>query len=404
LTGQERAAARGSERSDAQLGLTLGLLCAIGPLSMDLHLPAFPAMARELAVPPGDIQRTLAVFLLALAVAQIPIGSLSDRLGRKRVLYAGLGLFVVASLACAVSPTVDSLLALRFVQGFGICAGTIVSRAIIRDLKSGPDAARLMATSFLVLGISPVLAPLLGSYLLTLTSWRGLFVVLALAGIAGLAVARLVLPESLPPARRVPRGTPILPGYLQLLRNGRFVRAALIAGFATTVPYAYLTAAPFVFTGKFGLDPHAYSVLLGVSAACSIATTQLSPVLMRRWGARRLLSGVSVCGVVLSLALGAAIWAGLMNLALFQIASMLLFGLVGLALTPAAITALDASSAAAGTAAGALGTIQLVVTATASGAISLFPAFSVVPLLIVVGGSFVCATVLSLRKEITWLK
>jgi len=397
--GQERAAACGGELSDARLGLTLGLLSAIGPLSIDLYLPAFPTMARELGAAPGDIQRTLSVFFLALAAAQVPIGSLSDRLGRKRMLYAGLGLFVAASLACAASLSVDALFALRFVQGFGICAGTIISRAIIRDLKSGPDAARLMATSFLVLGISPVLAPLLGSYLLSIMSWRGLFVVLAFAGVAGLALVRLVLPESLPPARRVPRGTPILPPYRQLLGNGRFVRAALIAGFATTVPYAYLTAAPFVFTGKFGLDPHGYSLLLGVNAACSIATTQLSPGLMRRWGAKRLLSGANLFGFVLSLALGAALWGGVMNLALFQIGSMLLFGLVGLVLTPAAITALDASGTGAGTAASALGTAQLAVTATASATISLFPAFSIVPLLLVVGGSFVCASVLSSQRE-----
>lgn len=370
-------------------GLALGLLSAIGPLAIDLYLPAFPAMARELNASPGEVQRTLSAFFLALAAAQIPIGSFGDRFGRKLPLYLGLGLFVAASAACALAPSAQALIVLRFIEGFGVCAGTAVSRAMIRDQHQGHQAARLMAFSFLIIGISPVLAPAVGSWLLGLTSWRGLFAVLAGLGLAGLGVAA-ALPETLPPERRVPVRQPILPAYGALFGNPRFIAAALVAGLATTVPYAYVTAAPFVFTGVFGLPAKVYTLLLGANAICSIGLTQLSPRLMRLWGARRLILRAMSAGAVLTLVLGAAALKGVGGVALFQAYSMLMFCMVGLALTPAAISALDAGSTGAGAAAGLLGALQLAVTAAASGVVSLFPAFSLAPLLAVVLG---CAVV-----------
>ena len=376
-----------------RIGLALGLLSAIGPLAIDLYLPAFPTMVKDLHASPGEVQRTLSAFFLALAAAQIPVGSFGDRFGRKLPLYMGLGLFVLLSIACAFATSAPVLVALRFVQGFGVCAGTAVSRAMIRDLQSGHKAARLMAISFLIIGVSPVLAPAVGSFLLSVMPWRGLFWVMAGLGLGGLGVAAL-LPETLPPERRIPVKQPVLPAYAALLGNRRFVAAALIAGLATTIPYAYVTAAPFVFTGVFHLTPKTYALLLGVNAVCSIGLTQLSPNLMRRWGPRRLILTVMGIGVLLVLAYGAAALAGFGGLVLFQGFSMLLFCVAGLALTPAAISALDAGSSGAGAAAGMLGTLQLIVTAGASALISAFPAFSLAPLLGIVLGCLVVSCAL----------
>lgn len=370
-------------------GLALGLLSAIGPLAIDLYLPALPTMTGDLHASPGEVQRTLSAFFLALALAQIPIGSFGDRFGRKLPLYLGLGLFVAASVACAFAPSVEALVALRFIQGFGVCAGTACSRAMIRDLHQGHEAARLMAFSFLIIGVSPVLAPAVGSWLLTVMSWRSLFLILALLGLGGLVVA-VALPESLPPERRVPVRQPVLPAYGALLGNARFIAAALIAGLATTIPYVYVTAAPFVFTGVFGLPARVYTLLLGANAVCSIGLTQVSPRLMRQWGARRLILRAMGAGALLTLVLGGAAVAGIGGVVLFQVYSMLMFCMVGLALTPAAISALDAGRTGAGAAAGLLGTLQLVVTACASALISAFPAFSLKPLLAIVLG---CAVI-----------
>jgi MFS transporter, DHA1 family, multidrug resistance protein len=385
------------------LGLALGVLSCLGPLSIDLYLPAFPALVREFAATPGDVQRTLSVFLLALATAQIPFGSFGDRHGRKPALYLGLLVFVAASLACALSKSIHSLIALRFVQGCGICAGTAVSRAMIRDLRSGPEAARLMAFTFLIIGMSPILAPLIGSFLLTFVSWRGLFVLLSIAGLGGLLIVRFGLVESLAPEQRRPKGVAAWRPYARLLRNGRFLSAAVVAGLATTIPYAYVTAAPFVLSGRFGLDARSYSILLGIDSVCSIGMAQLSPFLMRRWGAKALLVRMSGAGVAACLALVAVNGADELNLAAFQLLSMLVFGVVGLLLTPAAVSALDAGSTGAGGGAGAtaaaLGTLTLIITAAASATMSLFPAFSVVPLLAAMGASLGLALLISLRLK-----
>ena len=384
-----------------RLGVALGILSCIGPLSIDLYLPAFPTMVRDLATTSNEVQRTLSAFLLALAVAQIPIGSFSDRYGRKPALYLGVASFVVISLGCALARSIDALVALRFAQGFAICAGTAVSRAMIRDLRSGPDAARLMAFTFLIIGISPVLAPLMGSYLLEVTSWRGIFVILAGVGLAGLAIARYALPESLPLDARRSRGSPIWRPYLQLLRNPRFICAALIAGLATTIPYAYVTAAPFVFPVEFHADSHAYSLLLGLDSVCSIGLAQLSPVLMRRWGARNLLVRMSSLGVAACAILAVIIESGHLSIVTFQLFSMAVFAIVGLILTPAAVSALDAGArgVGGGATAAALGTTTLAVTALASAAISLFASFSVLPLAVIVGVSLILIFCLSANLE-----
>ncbi len=378
----------------AGFGLVLGVLSAIGPLAIDLYLPALPTMAGDLDTSPGEVQRTLSLFFLALAVAQIPIGACSDRYGRKLALYGGLGLFCLASVACAFAASIGWLQALRFAQGFGVCAGTVVSRAMIRDMASGPAAARLMGVSFLIIGLSPVCAPLLGNALLTAMSWRGLFFVMAATGVGGLLLVRFAVPESLPTAQRQLGPTSLANQVAQLCRNHRFWAGAVTAGLSMTVPYAYVTAAPFVFSGGFGIDAHAYSILLAVSAASSIATMQFAPSLMKRWGAGCVIARAALTGVVLCLFAIAAWRAGLLSLAVFQIVSMLLFVVAGFMLTPAAVTALDAAKGGAGIAASLVGTTQLAVTAVASSVISWLPPFSVLPLFSILAIGLVLATLL----------
>jgi len=372
-------------------GLVLGLLSTLGPLAIDLYLPAFPMVAHDLAASPAEVQRSLSIFFLALAAAQIPFGTLGDRFGRKRPLYAGLALFVIASAGCALAINAQSLILLRFIQGFGVCAGTAISRAMIRDLHTGHQAARLLAFSFLIIGISPVLAPVLGSALLMIGGWRMMFWLLAGLGLAGMLLAALALPESLPAERRIaPNIGAMLHSYSTLLGNPRFIAAAAAAGLATTVPYAFVTAAPFLFTRHFHLQPMQYSLLLGAAAICSIGTTQLSPRLMKHLGPKRLLMLITMAGPLVALLMAALSLTGLMPLALFQLLVMAMFGLVGLMLTPAAITALDAAQAA-GAAAALLGTLQLVITALASALISLFAASTPVPLSLLLLGVFIIA-------------
>ncbi|MBA4090701.1 MAG: adenylate cyclase [Sphingobium sp.] len=367
------------------LGIAFGFLSSLGPFAIDLYLPAMPGMARAMAADSGAVQRTLSAFFLGLALAQIPLGSLGDRFGRRRPLIGGLALFTIASIACAMATSLTMLVACRFLQGMGACAGTSSVRAMIRDRHSGHRAAQLMAFTFLIIGISPVLAPLAGSYLLQIMPWRGLFLLLAGGGIVALVAVALRLPESLPPEKRL-GPQPMMQAYRGLLATPAFLGWTLVAGLATTVPFAFVTAAPFVYTRGFGLTPHHYSLLLALNAVTSIIATQFAPALMRRLGARPLVTGVALVAIG---ATGLIALAGAgAPIALFQAYSMLLFALSGFILTPAAISALDAAAGGAGAAAGLLGTLQLAITAAASAAVSLLPSVSILPLTGVLGVSF----------------
>lgn len=372
-------------------GLAFGLLSALGPFAIDLYLPAMPTMAKAMAADSGAVQRTLSAFFLGLALAQIPLGWMGDRFGRRRPLIGGLALFVAASIGCALARDIDQLIALRFLQGMGACAGTSSVRAMIRDEYSGHHAARLMAFTFLIIGISPVLAPLAGSYLLRATSWQGLFVILASGGLIALLAVLLLLRETLPPSRRVASRS-ILQACRHLLAKPAFIAWAFVAGMATTIPFAFVTAAPFLFTQSYRLTPHHYSLLLAMNAVVSIIATQFAPGLMRRLGVRRLVTRVVL---IAALATGGMAFAATTNLplALLQAYSMLIFAASGLILTPAAISALDASDQGAGAAAGLLGTLQLAVTAGASAAVSFFPSFTIVPLISILGCGFVLVLV-----------
>ncbi len=371
-------------------GIALGFLSALGPFAIDLYLPAMPEMAGALEGSANDVQRTLSAFFFGLAFAQIPIGALADRFGRRGPLIAGLALFVAASLACSLASSLDQLVALRFVQGMGACAGTSSARAIIRDLHRGHHAARLMAFTFLIIGISPMLAPLLGSGLLHLVSWRGLFGILAAAGLLAAICAFALLPETLPPAQRATDWSGLPRAIGALLGNTRFLGWALVAGLATTVPFAFVTAAPFIYSGIYGLAPVWFSVLLALNAAMSIVATQMAPRLLKRLGAPRLAVRAASAALALTALLGllaATLPAGV-PLALFQVYSVALFMVAGLVLTPAATSALDSVRAGIGSAAGLLGTIQLAVTALASAAVTLWPPVSLRPLTLVLGCAF----------------
>lgn len=372
-------------------GIALGFLSALGPFAIDLYLPAMPEMAGALHGSQNEVQRTLSAFFFGLALAQIPIGALADRFGRRAPLILGLALFVLASLACSLAESLDQLVALRFLQGMGACAGTSSARAIIRDLHRGHHAAKLMAFTFLVIGISPMLAPLLGSALLHVMSWRGLFVLLSGAGLLAACCVLLFLPETLAPQDRAANWSSLPSAIGALLSNGRFVGWALVAGLATTVPFAFVTAAPFVYSGVYGLAPIWFSVLLALNAAMSILATQVAPHLLKRLGAPRLAARAACAALLLTAALaaGSILVPSGIPLAAFQTYSVLLFMVAGLVLTPAATSALDSVRTGIGAAAGLLGTIQLAVTALASAAVSLWPPVSLQPLTLVLGSAFI---------------
>jgi DHA1 family bicyclomycin/chloramphenicol resistance-like MFS transporter len=277
----------------------LGSVTVIGPASMDIYLPALPEVAQDFGTSQSATQVTLTTFLLGLAAGQLLSGPLSDVHGRRRPLVAGMAVFSVASLVCSLAPSLATLAAMRFVQGAAAVAGMAIGRAIVRDLYSGAGAARYFSRLMLIVGLGPVLAPVVGGQLLAVTSWRGLFVGLALLGLVLTVVSAVLVPETLPPARRRAAGLRATARTFSSLLGDRSFRGfVLLAAFASGAVVAYLAGSSFVFEDVYGLSPQLYGLLFGANAVFMIAGAQLNAHLVGRRSPRRLLGfGVATMGV-----------------------------------------------------------------------------------------------------------
>lgn len=346
--------------------LILGALIALGPLTIDMYLPALPTITTELEASSTVIQLTLTGTLLGLGLGQLVIGPLSDALGRRRPLLFGTALHVVASLICLVAPNVAVLGAARVLQGLGAAAGAVIALAIVRDLYTGRAAATLLSRLILVMGAAPVIAPSLGSWLLTFTSWRGVFAALALLALVLIPVAALGLPETLPPARRRSASVPaVLRTYGRLFRDRVFLGLALVAGLTMSGIFGYVSGASFVFQEQFGLNSQQFGLVFSSGAIWLIVATQLNPVLLRRFEPRQILLGGVIAASVAGLSLLALAAAGVGLIGVLLPLWATLFA-AGLAMPNAPTVALGRYGESAGTAAALLGAMQFGVGAAIS--------------------------------------
>src|SRR3972149_5772780 len=297
--------ARPAGRSRASLAVVLGALSAFGPVSVDMYLPAFPAIARHCDTSIDNVQLTLATFMVGMAVGQFLYGSVSDRYGRRRPLIVGAALYAAAAGGCALAPSVGALAALRFVQALGACAGIVVTRAIVRDLFHGAEAARFYSPPILVFGVAPVVGPLIGGQILDLTGWEGIFLALVGFGLVCL-LGCLWLPRALPP-ERPPRGgcagvrrAPPSPRGLFFFYR-RFNAYALSAAFCGAVMLAYLVASPAVLIDQYDVSPQAFGLIFGANALGLVAVSQLTGRLLKRYRLGAVLRGavlVQLAGAV----------------------------------------------------------------------------------------------------------
>jgi MFS transporter, DHA1 family, multidrug resistance protein len=270
-------------RKYVQLVLVLGALSAIGPLTIDTYLPALPELTTELSATDSQAQFTITGLLVGLGIGQLVIGPWSDVVGRRRPLLLALVAHGLMSLLCAVAPSIELLVVTRTLQGLCGAAVAVVAMATVRDLFSGVRAAQLLSRLILVLGIAPIVAPSVGSALLQWTSWRGIFVVLALAAAALLAVAWFGLPETLPVERR--RGGSIrgsLRAYGALFSDRVFLIMVGVSGLMFATLFAYVAGAPFLLQEIFGLSPQQFGLAFSSTAVGLILMTQLNPILLRR--------------------------------------------------------------------------------------------------------------------------
>nr|MDT0656707.1 multidrug effflux MFS transporter [Micromonospora sp. DSM 115978] len=380
-----------SGRQRAGLILVLGSLIAIGPLTIDMYLPALPAITAGFSTTSAAVQLTLTGTLAGMALGQLLIGPLSDAVGRRVPLITGLALHVVASLLCVLAPNITVLGALRVVQGLGVAATSVVAMAVVRDLFSGSAFARLISRLMLVMGAAPILAPTLGSALLRWTDWRGVFVALAAFGVLLVAVAALGLRETLPVARRRRGGAvDTLRVYRSLLRDRVFVGLILVAGLAMAAVFAYVAGSSFVFQERYGLDEQEFGIAFGAGAFGLIGGTQLNARLLRRHPPQRILVAALTVSAVAGLALVGFAATGFGGLPAMLATLWLVLAAGGLAMPNAPALALSRHGEAAGTAAALLGSVQFGVGAIAAPVVGLLGNGGVAMALVIAGG-MVCA-------------
>lgn len=371
-----------------RLTLILGSLSAFTPLAVDMYLPGLPALERALGTDAGKVQLTLSLFFLGLAIGQLFYGPLSDRFGRRGPLLAGNLLYVAASVACALSPDIDTLIVARFLQAFGSCAGLVIARAMVRDLFEPREGARVMSLLMLVMGVAPILAPLLGGYVLVWFGWPAIFWFLAVFGLVTMVVARLGLPETnrARPEAQLTIGS-ALRSYAQLLLQRRFMGYTLASSFGMGGMFAYIAGSPFIFIDLFRVPAEQYGWIFGINAVGIIGMSQVNRALLRRF----------TLDEVLIVAVGVMAFAGLALLAAAMLGLGGLFGLwlplfayiasLGAVLPNAAASAMAGEARRAGTAAALMGTLQFVLGAVTSGLVGALHDGTALPMAIIVAVS-----------------
>lgn len=279
--------------------LLLGALIAIGAVSIDLYLPSLPSIGVALGVDAAAAQRSMSAFFVGMAVGQLVLGPLSDRFGRRPVLLVGILVYIAASLGCAAAPTIGWLVAGRFVQAIGACSGQVVARAVVRDRYDHQDSARIFSLMTLVLGVAPMIAPSVGAWLVTITTWRAIFVVLAVVG-AGIGVAvALRLDESRSAATaQQARHESILGSYASLLGRRRLVGYVLAGALNGATLFTYIANAPDLLITQYGFTPRQFAVAFAAMAVGVIGSSQVNRVLLARYASDSILAVASLVGVV----------------------------------------------------------------------------------------------------------
>ncbi|WP_308719685.1 multidrug effflux MFS transporter [Komagataeibacter xylinus] len=374
------------------IAILLGFLTAVGPVSTDIYLPAFPELETTLHGRAGSAQMTLAVWFVGLAIGQITMGPLSDRFGRRRPMLVGTLVYTLASVGCAMARDIPTFSFFRFVASLGASASLIIPSACVRDMSHGNESARLMSRLVLVMGVVPILAPTLGGLVLSIASWRSIFWAAAVYGVICIGLIWRVLPETLQPANRSEFSpVTLFSRYVMLARDRGFITHAMIAGFACFMSFTYLSAAPSVFIHQFGLTPAHFGMMFGVFAVCMIGASQLNGVLVGRIDAARILGvsvGVAVAGTmamtVMAIVIAFAMQHGghppLWMLGCLILAMMVSLGTTGIIGPNATVGALADHPRFAGSASAFVGTLQYVLGAVAGAFVGMLPANSPLPM------------------------
>ncbi len=363
----------------------VGLVTALGPISTDMYLPGFPAISTDLGVSQSLVQYTVTAFLAGVAIGQLLYGPLSDRIGRKLPLCVGIVVYAVASVGCALAENISVLIAWRFAQGAGGCAGIVIGRAMVRDRFGSVGSAKAFSLMMLVVAVGPMIAPVIGGWL-TGFGWRAIFAVLALFGVFLAACVVNSIDETLAVERRTRGGVAhVFAQYRTMFNSTQLLSYTVVAGFMQSALYAYVVSAPFVLIDVYGIPPQYFGLVFFANTAGLIAASQINAAIVGRFGPERILGIALLWPVGLSITLIAALLLGFSSIYLVL---SVLFGLLvghGFISPNAAALGLSKHGEQAGTASAVMGVIQFGLGIVTIFMTSLFEATSALPLALVIG-------------------
>ena len=382
--------------SFARIAVVLGLLSAVGPFAIDMYIPALPTIVADLHTTTAAAQLTLTVFFIAFGICQLIYGPVSDMVGRKPPLYFGLTCFLAGSVGCALAPSIGVLIAFRAVQGIGASAVMVIPRAVIRDLHTGVEAARLMSMVMLVFSISPILAPLVGSALIVPFGWRAVFVAVVVATAIALVMIVTTLPETRPAEKRVPVSLrSVFGGFGLLLRDARFLGLTFIGGFGMCSFFAFIASASFIYMDHFGLTPIQFSLAFAFNAIGFFIASQFSGYLGSRFGLARTVGAAVGCYAVFALILFGVTAAGADSFLLLAGLLSPTFAALGLVIPTSMVLALDRHGPIAGMASALGGTLQIVTGGVMIAIVSAFFDGTALPMATAIAACAILAAVLT---------
>lgn len=335
--------------------LILSALMAVTSLSTDIYLPAMPVMAIDLQ---GDAELTITGFLIGFCIAQLIWGPLSDRFGRRRPMFFGMGLFVIGSAGCALSTDMVQIVFWRVFQALGACTGPMLARAMIRDLYSRTRAAHMLSTLMIIMAIAPIAGPLIGGQMIKVTSWHTIFWLLAIIGTL-LLISILWLPETLPKEKRIQASVPgAFRNYKLLLTNASYMRFTLCLTFYYVAAYAFITGSPFVYITWFGVDPQHYGWLFAVNVMGLMAVSIVNRRLVHRYPLETLLRIAVFIAAIAALALAVTTGLGVGGISVIVATVFVFFSMNGIIAATSTACALDAVPEVAGSASALMGALQ----------------------------------------------
>ncbi|MFN6925192.1 MAG: multidrug effflux MFS transporter [Tabrizicola sp.] len=378
------------------MSVILGLVAAVGPFAIDMYLPAMPEIGRDLGVGSQAVQWTIVGYFVTFGLAQLVYGPWADQAGRKPPLYAGLALFILGTVICALAPTIGWLIAGRMVQGLGGAANMVVLRAVIRDLATGPRATRMMSTIMIVIAVSPLLAPLSGAGLLALGDWRLIFWALLGAAALSFVLIQFAVPETLTEANRQRFDLAAFrAGTRVLLADRGFMVMTFLAGFAFASFFVFIASAAFVYRQEFGLTPTQFSLAFAVNAIGFFVASQFAAPLARRLGTLRMIAGATVGFALATFAGFGLALAGLASLPATMTTLFVGNIFLGVILPTAQVQALEDHGEIAGLASSLGGTMQMVAAGVLVAAAGPFLNGTVLPMLAAIAACGLIALVLS---------